>query len=81
MDCYDDYIRPLAVDRKVSASTQNQALNALVFLYKHGLKTDLGEIQNLVRAKRPQRVPEVLSSAPQKFLTHPAEHRVSLTCR
>lgn len=55
------FLTHLAVDRKVSASTQNQALNALIFLYRHVLKTEVGEIVNLVRAKRPQRIPEVLS--------------------
>lgn len=55
------FLTHLAVDRKVSASTQNQALNALIFLYRHVLKTEVGEIENLVRAKRLQRIPEVLS--------------------
>jgi len=55
------YLTHLAVERHVAASTQNQALNAIIFLYKHVLKTDVGLIQNIVRAKRPKRVPETLS--------------------
>ncbi|MBI4726063.1 phage integrase N-terminal SAM-like domain-containing protein [candidate division TA06 bacterium] len=57
----ETFLTHLAVDLKVSASTQNQALNALVFLYRHVIKNDIGEIENMVRAKRPVRVPEVLS--------------------
>jgi Phage integrase, N-terminal SAM-like domain len=50
-----------AVDHRVSASTQNQALNALVFLYRQVLHSDLGDIGEGVQAKRPQRLPVVLS--------------------
>ena len=50
----------LAEKRKVSASTQNQALNALVFLYKHVLAEPLGEF-SAPRAKRQRRLPVVLS--------------------
>jgi hypothetical protein len=37
-----DYLTYLAVDKKVAASTQNQAFNALLFLYKQVIKTDFG---------------------------------------
>ena len=56
------FLTHLAVDRNVAASTQNQALNALVFLYKAVLDQPLGEIYGLVRAKRPQRIPVVLTT-------------------
>ncbi len=56
------FLTHLAVDRNVAASTQNQALNALVFLYKVVLDQPLGEIYGLVRAKRPQRIPVVLTT-------------------
>ncbi|MGB0766758.1 MAG: phage integrase N-terminal SAM-like domain-containing protein, partial [Phycisphaeraceae bacterium] len=56
----EDFLTYLALERRVSASTQNQALNALVFLYKQVLKVELGGIE-AERAKRPERVPEVLS--------------------
>jgi len=55
------FLTHLAVARKVSPSTQNQALNALVFLYRHVLEHPLGELQGAVRAKRAARVPTVLS--------------------
>ena len=54
-------LTPLAVDKNVSASTQNQALNALVFLYKAVLDRPLGDINGVVRAKKPQRLQVVLS--------------------
>ncbi|MCP4184656.1 MAG: integron integrase, partial [Hyphomicrobiales bacterium] len=55
------YLTHLAVDRKVTASTQNQALNAIVFLYKHVLMIELGDFSSSVRAKRPSRKPVVLT--------------------
>jgi integron integrase len=51
----------LAVDRHVAASTQNQALSALLFLYHDVLETDLPWLEDLVRAKRPGRLPVVLT--------------------
>ena len=51
----------LAVERNVSASTQNQALNALTFLYKDVLERPLEFIQGVVRAKRPMRLPAVFT--------------------
>ncbi|HEY2783746.1 MAG TPA: site-specific integrase [Fimbriiglobus sp.] len=56
------YLTHLAVDRDLSASSQNQAVCALVFLYREVLKEPLGEFA-AVRAKRPQRLPTVLSVA------------------
>ncbi len=55
------FLTHLAVAQKVSASTQNQALNALVFLYHHVLLQELGTIENVERAKRPVRLPVVLT--------------------
>lgn len=51
----------LATERNVAAATQNQALNALVFLYARVLEQPLGEIGAVVRAKRPARLPVVLT--------------------
>lgn len=51
----------LAVQRSVSPSTQNQALNAIVFLYKHVLQRPLGHIGNAARAKRRERLPVVFT--------------------
>ncbi|OGO47220.1 MAG: integrase [Chloroflexi bacterium RBG_16_63_12] len=50
-----------AVSKKVSASTQNQALSALIFLYREVLRLDLPWLDGVVRAKRPARLPLVLS--------------------
>jgi site-specific recombinase XerD len=56
------FLTHLATADKVAASTQNQALNALVFLYREVLRMDLGNF-DAVRARRPVRVPTVLSQA------------------
>jgi integron integrase len=53
----------LAVERKVAAATQNLALNALVFLYTKVLQQPLGEVGEVVRAKRSARIPSVLTHA------------------
>jgi integron integrase len=55
------YLTHLATAGQVAASTQNQALNALVFLYAEVLHQPLGEVAEFARAQRPARVPEVLS--------------------
>lgn len=55
------FLDHLAADRKVAASTQNQALNALVFLYEQVLDDPLGDIGTIERADRPKRLPTVLS--------------------
>ncbi len=57
-----NFLSSLAVDRRVSASTQNQALNAIVFLFRHVLDKNIeGEI-NAVRARRKRRLPVVLTA-------------------
>jgi integron integrase len=55
------FLSALAQERHVSASTQNQALNALLFLYHEILGKEIGYIGGVVRAKRPIRLPVVLS--------------------
>ena len=55
------FLAHLAVERHVSPSTQNQALNALVFLYTHVLGRALGELGSVARARRRPRIPTVLS--------------------
>ncbi len=55
------YLTYLAVKRKVSASTQNQAFNSLLFFYRHVLKREFGKIDGVVRAKRKPHIPVVLS--------------------
>jgi integron integrase len=55
------FLTQLARDGRVAAATQNQALSALLFLYKHVLKQEIGWLDNVERAKRPARVPVVLT--------------------
>ena len=55
------FLTHLAVDRKVSASTQNQALAAMLFLYQKVLDVDLPWLENVVRAKRSRHIPVVLT--------------------
>ena len=59
----EQFLTHLAVDRKVSAATQNQALQALLFLYRHVLEIDLPWLANVTRAVAPKRLPVVLSRA------------------
>ena len=54
------FLTHLAVDKHVAAATQNQALSAILFLYKQVLKKELAWLDDVVRAKRPQRLPVVL---------------------
>ena len=56
------FLSHLAVDRQVSASTQNQAKAALLYLYKQVLETDLPWLNEVVQAKTPKRLPVVLTS-------------------
>ena len=54
-----EFLTCLAVHRKVSASTQNQAFNALLFFYRHVLNKEFGKVEGVVRAKRKPYVPVV----------------------
>jgi len=56
-----DFLTHLAVHDHVAASTQNGALNAVLFLYRHVLKLPLPALQDIERAKRPRRVPTVFA--------------------
>src|SRR5438477_56794 len=60
-DEVNKFLTSLAVDGEVAAATQNQALSALLFLYRHVLNEPLPWIDGIVRAKRPMRVPVVLT--------------------
>ena len=55
------FLSSLAVQGKVAASTQNQALSALLFLYRYVLHQDLPWLDDVVRAKRPKHLPIVLT--------------------
>lgn len=56
-----EFLTDLAVRRRVSSSTQNQALSAILFLYKEVLRKDMNWIAGVVRARKPRRLPVVLS--------------------
>jgi integron integrase len=56
------FLTHLAVEGHVSASTQNQALQALLFLYRQVLEIDLPWLENVTRARRPKRLPVVLTA-------------------
>ena len=56
-----NFLSYLAVAKKVSSSTQNQALCAVLFLYRHVLRKELGWLDDVERAKRPARLPVVFS--------------------
>jgi len=69
------YLTYLAVQGQVSASTQNQAFNALLFLFRQALKQDFGDFQDVPRAKKSKTIPVVVSrkeiEAVLKHLQHP----------
>ena len=72
------FLAHLAVQRRVSASTQNHALNALVFLYRHVIGREFQLLADVERAQQMPRVPVVLSKAEvQRLLAAlPPKHRL-----
>jgi len=64
----EQFLTHLAVVRKVSAATQNQALQALLFLYRHVLGIELAWLDNVTRASRSRRLPVVLTRAEVRSL-------------
>ena len=64
----ESFLTGLAVHGNVSASTQNQALSALLFLYKQVLGVELPWLDGISRARKPQRLPVVLTRAGRKNL-------------
>ena len=74
------FLTHLAVNEQVSASTQNQVLAALLFLYKSVLEIDPGELDGVVRARRPKRLPVVLSVMEVRAVLHQLEGQAALVC-
>ena len=62
------FLSSLATQSHVSAATQNQALNAILFLYRDVLSKEIGYINGVVRAKRPHRLPVVLTRQEMKSI-------------
>ena len=58
------FLTHLAVDKSVAASTQNQALSALLFLYRQVLGRELGDLSGVTRARRSRHVPCLLYTSP-----------------
>ena len=57
----NDFLTHLAVKEKVAASTQNQALSAPLFLYRHVLGREVGDLGEVIRARKPKRLPVVMT--------------------
>ena len=55
------FLTHLAVKESVSASTQNQALSALLFLYRHAIRREIGDLGEVIRARKPTRLPVVIT--------------------
>ena len=55
------FLTHLAVKEKVSASTQNQALSALLFLYRYVLSREIGDLGEVIRARKPRHMPVVMT--------------------
>jgi integron integrase len=62
------FLTHLAVKHKVSASTQNQALSALLFLYRHVIGREIGDLGDVIRARKPKRVPVVMTREEVKLV-------------
>ena len=69
-----NYLTYLAVDRKVTSSTQNLALCSIVFMYKHVLNRELTLLTSTIRAKAPTRVPTVLSNDEAMTIINELKH-------
>jgi integron integrase len=67
----DAYLTHLAVKEKVSASSQNQALSVLLFLYRHVLDREIGDLGEVIRARKPRHIPAVMTREEAKaVLSH-----------
>ncbi|UOV05161.1 integron integrase [Pseudoxanthomonas mexicana] len=75
------FLTRLAVEGHVAASTQNQALSAILFLYRDVLGMKLAWMDDVVRAKRPRRIPTVLSQAEVRTLLANMEGRMAVLAR
>jgi len=69
-----NYLTYLAVDRRVTSSTQNLVLCSIVFMYKHVLKRELTLLISTIRAKTPTRVPTVLSNDEAMIIINELKH-------
>jgi len=68
------FLSSLASELHVSAATQNQALNAILFLYRDVLRKEIGYVDGVIRAKRPHRLPVVLTRQEVKSILGALDH-------
>jgi integron integrase len=78
---FTNFISYLAVERKVSASTQNQAFNAILFFYRHALDKDIGDVVGAVRAKYKRRLPVVLTKEEIQQVFEHLQGNILLMCK
>lgn len=76
-----EFLEYLVTARNVSSSTQNQAFSALLFLYAMVLEQPLGDLQDVLRARRPGRLPVVLSTGEVQRLLNGMEGTLGLIAR
>jgi site-specific recombinase XerD len=74
------FLTHLAISQNVAASTQNQALAAVLFLYQHVLGEPLDRIEGVVRARKPKRLPVVLTCDEAQAILTELEGVPSLVC-
>ena len=75
------FLSDLAAQQKVSASTQSQALNAVMFLYREVLQVPVAAIGDFERVRRPARLPEVLSREEVRLVLAAAAREYQLPLR
>ncbi len=76
-----NFLTYLAVERKVGKSTQNQAFNALLFFFRHVCDQDLGDLRQVIRARKKQRLPTVLSKNEVVLLFDNLQGQKRLMCQ
>lgn len=75
----NEFLSRLAIEGKVSASTQNQALSAILFLYRRVLRREIGDLGEVIRARRAKRLPVVMTREEVKAIMDRLEGQVWLT--
>lgn len=76
-----DFLTYLSVEKGIAASTQKQAFNSLLFVYRHILHLDINDLQSVIRAKKKRRLPVVLSLEEISKLVENMDPPYSLMCK
>ncbi len=74
------FINNLAINRHVSSSTQNQALSAILYLYKNVLRKEVGWLENIIRAHSSKRLPVVFTKSEVKEIFNYLDGIPRLVC-